>query len=255
MLAPKTVKAIREHAISVYPEECCGVIITKGKKDEYVPFTNVLDTPEKRREGFRMGKADLTKALSIGEIVAYVHSHPDASDKPSEADLVSMEALDLPWVIVSTYRDLDGDGKPTAGNPALYQPSGYVAPLEGRMFYHGVLDCYTLVRDYYQRELGITLMDFERDDQWWEKPGESLYMKNLEVAGFVQIGQDFSKVQVGDMLLLELMSSAGPNHAAIYIGDGMILHHCYGRLSCREVFGGYWQECTRMITRHKDMMK
>lgn len=255
MLTPKTVQAIREHAISVYPEESCGVIVASGKKDTYIPMQNVLDTPEKRREGFRLGHAELAAAMSKGEVVAYVHSHPNASEKPSEADKVAMESLGVPWVIVSTYLDLDGDGKPTAGNPALHQPTGYEAPLEGRMFYHGVLDCYTLVRDYYKRELGITLPDFEREDRWWESAGESLYLKNFEAAGFVEIGQDMSKAQVGDVFLLELMSSAGPNHAAIYVGDGLILHHCYGRLSCKEVFGGYWQDCTRTIIRHKSMRK
>jgi len=41
-----------------------------------------------------------------------------------------------------------------------------------------------------------------------------------------------------------------PNHAGVYIGDGLMLHHLYNRLSSRDVYGGYWQECTRIVLRH-----
>lgn len=254
MLRDVTVKAIQEHAISVFPEESCGVIVAKGRKEVYVPCRNALEKPEYRREGFRIAKQDLAQALEMGEIIAYVHSHPNESNKPSEGDLVSMEATGVPWVIVSTYQDLMGDGSVVAGEPGLYRPSGYESPLEGRMFHHGVQDCYTLVQDVYKREAGIILPDFDRDPLWWNTPGESLYLKGLERAGFVDIGQDLSKVQKYDMILMELASEAGPNHAAVYMGDGMILHHLYGRLSCREIYGGYWQTMTRTITRHKELM-
>ncbi|MEG1734013.1 MAG: phage tail protein, partial [Comamonas sp.] len=55
------------------------------------------------------------------------------------------------------------------------------------------------------------------------------------------------------------------NHAGIYLGSGTLaeapglhpvpnamLQHLYGRLSERVVYGGYWQECTRAVVRHKD---
>jgi hypothetical protein len=32
-----------------------------------------------------------------------------------------------------------------------------------------------------------------------------------------------------------------------------MLHHLYGRLSERVVYGGHWQEITRAVLRHKDM--
>lgn len=40
-----------------------------------------------------------------------------------------------------------------------------------------------------------------------------------------------------------------PNHAAVYLGDGLMLHHMYGRLSSRDVYGGYWREVTRLVVR------
>ena len=34
---------------------------------------------------------------------------------------------------------------------------------------------------------------------------------------------------------------------AVYLGDGMILHHLYGRLSSRDVWGGYYQHVTTHV--------
>ncbi|WEU67280.1 C40 family peptidase [Xanthomonas phage JGB6] len=131
---------------------------------------------------------------------------------------------------------------------AAIEPSGYVAPLVGREFHHGILDCYTLVRDYYQQEMNITLKDYERADGWWER-GENLYMKNLEDCGFYQVSE--REIKVGDMILMQIRSNE-PNHAGVYLGDGLFLHHLYGRLSSRDVYGGYWRDATRFVVRHKD---
>ena len=35
-----------------------------------------------------------------------------------------------------------------------------------------------------------------------------------------------------------------PNHAGIYLGDNVILHHVQGRLSSRDVYGGYFIQST-----------
>jgi cell wall-associated NlpC family hydrolase len=52
-----------------------------------------------------------------------------------------------------------------------------MAPLVGRQFAHGVLDCYSLVRDFHARELGIPLSEYERQDDWWSH-GQDLYSLN-----------------------------------------------------------------------------
>ncbi len=42
----------------------------------------------------------------------------------------------------------------------------------------------------------------------------------------------------------------GNNHAGVYIGDGLMIHHMYGQLSHRVPYSGYWQERTIITLRH-----
>jgi len=110
-----------------------------------------------------------------------------------------------------------------------------------------VLDCYSLIRDWYAQERGIDLPDFTRFDEWWKR-GENLYLDNFAGAGFHVV--EPADMNLGDVLLMQVASPV-PNHAAIYLGDGLILHHLQGRLSSRDVYGGYWQKITTHTLRHQ----
>jgi cell wall-associated NlpC family hydrolase len=150
---------------------------------------------------------------------------------------VACEASGVPWFIVS-YPN---------GQWFELSPKGYVAPLVGREWSHGVLDCYSIVRDWYAQERGLSLPDFQRFDEWWRR-GENLYVDNFGAAGFAVVEPD--DLLVGDVFLMQVHSEV-PNHAAIYLGDGLILHHLQGRLSSRDVYGGYWQKITTHTLRHQ----
>ena len=64
--------------------------------------------------------------------------------------------------------------------------------------------------------------------------GQNLYLDNLEATGLYQV--PLSSAQPGDVLLCCFGSSV-PNHAAIYCGDGELLHHIPEQLSkTREVY-------------------
>jgi cell wall-associated NlpC family hydrolase len=81
----------------------------------------------------------------------------------------------------------------------------------------------------------------------------NLYLDNFGSAGFgVTDLTDRTSLKVGDVLLMQVAASV-PNHAAVYLGDGLILHHLQGRLSSRDVYGGYWQKVTTHALRHPDL--
>lgn len=113
-----------------------------------------------------------------------------------------------------------------------YRPKGD-DPIIGRPFVHGVWDCYGLIRDWYRQERGIELPNFERADGWWEQ-GENLYIDNYAAAGFV--AHD-AELQPGDVILMQYQASV-VNHAGVYIGDGMMLHHLYGQSARVVPYGG-----------------
>lgn len=217
------------HAESVYPREACGLIV---KTDAAVFFA--CENRASGNDHFTISAQDYAAAEQLGEIVGVFHSHPDASANPSEADRTSCEASGLAWHILALPSKVWG----------YCEPSGYRAPLVGRPFYHGVLDCYSLIRDYYDWELGKALPDFERNDDWWHH-NKNLYIENFGKAGFRKV----EALEVNDVILMQVQSPV-VNHGAIYLGNDKILHHLHGRLSCRDVYGGYWRKVTHCIVRH-----
>jgi len=239
--------AIAAHALAEYPRECCGLVVLVSGNEVYVPCRNIAEKPT---DDFSMAPDDYARAEDMGSIVAVVHSHPGASARPSCADRKTCEQSGIDkWVIVSL--GVQGDGSIALDDWFEFGPSGYIAPLIGRVFVHGVHDCYDLIRSYYQLERGVTLPDFERPDKWWEDGASNLYLDNFEKAGFADVGQD-AALQVGDVLLMQIRSKNGvPNHAGVYLGDNVMLHHMYGQLSGRTVWGGMWAHSLRTVLRYK----
>jgi cell wall-associated NlpC family hydrolase len=74
-----------------------------------------------------------------------------------------------------------------------------------------------------------------------------MFERYWKAAGFVEADRD--DIQFGDALLIS-MNSPGLNHCAIYVGQQLMLHHIPGRLSSRDVYGGYYQKNTGRVLRH-----
>jgi len=225
---------ILEHAQAEDPRECCGLIaVVKGRR-RYFPCQNIAATPS---EHFVLSGVDYAQVEDQGEIVAVVHSHPISNPAPSQADRVACQKSGLPWIIVNPKTEAWGH----------CNPDGFELPYVGREFVFGVVDCYSLVRDWYGKEFGLRLNDYERRDLFWER-GENLYVDNFHREGFRKI--PFDELQYGDALLMQLGAKL-PNHTAIYIDDQQILHHIQGRLSSRDVLGSYYVKNTAMVLRHE----
>lgn len=227
---------IYEHAMQAAPRECCGLLILPWERDglEYWACRNVFPGGQDR---FQIDPEDWVNVEEQGQVVGVLHSHPNASANPSMADRVGCERSGLPWVVV---------GLPS-GVMKEVLPTGWQAPYTGREFSHGVLDCYTLIQDWYLREpdLAIELPDFDREDDWWTR-GDDLYMKHLAEAGFYLVQ---GALQRHDVVLMRIRAQQA-NHGAIYQGNGVLLHHLVGRLSCTDVYGGFWERNTVGVARH-----
>ncbi|PMD82297.1 phage tail protein [Escherichia coli] len=224
----ETESAILAHARRCAPAESCGFVVRTPEGERYFPCVNISGEPEAY---FRMSPEDWLRAEMQGEIVALVHSHPGGLPWLSEADRRLQVQSDLPWWLVCR------------GEIHKFRS---VPHLTGRRFEHGVTDCYTLFRDAYHLA-GIEMPDFHRGDDWW-RHGQNLYLDNLEATGLYQV--PLSAAQPGDVLLCCFGSSV-PNHAAIYCGDGELLHHIPEQLSKRERYTDKWQRRTHSLWRHR----
>lgn len=239
--AVRDLQAFREaalrHAKQVIPEESCGLVVIRNGKDIYVAANNIaLD----RRNNFEIDPVSYVKAASIGEIAGVVHSHPFQRPDPSEADKAACEQSQLPWWIVN----------PSTEEWGYLEPAGVPVPLFGRPYSHGILDCFSFVRDYYREVYGIIISDYYREEEWWAK-GQTLYLDYFQQEGFVEI--PFSDTKEGDAFLLAIDSDT-PNHGAIYVGNNQIAHHLYKRISSRDIYGKFYRDRTVKVVRHRSMI-
>ena len=220
-LTKTPINRIKKHSIEEYPKEAVGII--SGRK--YIRLDNIADKPT---EDFKI-KDDTYLNYDIDAIY---HSHPEYPAEPSESDMFYQINSNVPWIIATSYKD-------SCSEPIIFGDD-YIPDLVGREFRHGPSgsdnkgDCYALIKDYYKLELNIELPEFPRNNFWWENSSTSMYEDNFEKAGFVELkGIDLKDIVKGDIALMRINSNV-INHAAVYVDNGLILHHLTNRLSRKE---------------------
>jgi cell wall-associated NlpC family hydrolase len=190
-----------------------------------------------------------------GRLQAVIHSHPDWWPVPSATDMRQQQAMALPWGIIGT------DGK--ACTPITWfgaqAPKG---PLIGRGFIHGHQDCKSLLVDWHATQ-DIPLREHPRDWEWWLN-GDDLYRDQWRDYGFEPIDGPVD----GAVFLACIGRDADkrpimvPNHAGIYVGNGLILHHLTtqkpidpSHLSARQPLGRWARYANAPFAwyRHRDL--
>lgn len=113
-------------------------------------------------------------------------------------------------------------------------------------------DCFRLVRDLYFDNWGIKLRDYARPNDW-ASDTHNLITKSYEREGFNIITTWKPKdLRPGDLLAV-CIGEAAPNHLAVVVEDGQIVHHLYGRLSSVDPLRDFWFNQTAFILRHPDV--
>jgi proteasome lid subunit RPN8/RPN11 len=216
-------KDIRKHALREFPKESCGLITPYG----YIACKNIAEKPE---DHFEISWDEI--APHSGRILAYVHSHKWDSKGPGKSDMEGQIATNLPWGIILC------SGETTKG-PFYWGDMLECPPMLNREFRHGPSgtdgrgDCYALIKDWYKVNRNIILPEFPRDDHWWEEvkdKNDNLYMNGFKKAGFERIT---TELQEGDVILMQDRKFQVINHAGIYLGNNIVLHHREGKLSGR----------------------
>tara|TARA_R100000995_G_C3462302_1_gene113796 strand:+ start:432 stop:1133 length:702 start_codon:yes stop_codon:yes gene_type:complete len=221
-------EAALAHAKDQDPKECCGLLLNIRGKERYHPCRNLSVESD---EYFILDPEDYIKGSNLGEITAIIHSHPDTPPVASQADKMSCEQTKLPWYIVNPKTETWG----------YYEPCGYEAPLLGRPWVWAVTDCWSLVVDWYKKEKGIKLLDYERPTRIEDFTDDPVFEKYLPSRGFRLLRPEEPLIN-GDVLAMSILGK-GLNHVAIFI-DGDVLHHSADRLSCREPYSPWLLKCT-----------
>lgn len=113
-------------------------------------------------------------------------------------------------------------------------------------------DCFATVRAFYSHNFGIEIANYARPSDW--------KANDLDLLRSCYVNEGFNMItdwKVQDLrpadLLAVMLGEANPNHLAIYLGEGEMLHHLYGKFSRVDPMGGYWRNHTSFILRHPDV--
>lgn len=210
--------------------EVCGFALEDGR---IWRAENVAAIPA---ESFEISAEDWAAAQQLGRITGIWHSHPMNGAAPSWVDRAMCERTRLPWHVVSA----------PDGGYELIQPSGWRAPYEGRQYCYGIFDCWELLRDWQHAERGIVLPRLDdAPDGWWHE--KDLLPELLSRLRAVQV---VGELQRGDVILMRCdHESKGADHAAVFLGDGRMLHQLRDQRSQEGLYGGYWQRATVKVLR------
>lgn len=215
--------AMRRHALDEHPRAVCGGVF--GDRDDPV-FLPIEEIASNSRSGFHLEHGVLQRMeAAAGSLLAIMYSHPSEREDDVDPVLFTPSAAEMRWqlsaavpflVLVTTpARVVDlywfGDQCP-------------IPPLVGRIFRHGVTDCYSLIRDWCRLERDLTIAEFPRDWNWWTsgRGGPDLYEEGFGQAGFREI-EPQAAVE-GDVVLFRIRSKV-TNHGGVVLRDGRLIHH------------------------------
>lgn len=209
-------KQFENIALSSNIEEV-GLIISSNNSLSFFKCNN--SSSFNKEKTVEISSKDLFKAYKIGDIKAVIHSHID-EEKFSALDKECCESLDVTIFLFncSTKKWFE------------LNPSGYKNRYVGRKFEWGKSDCLSLVYDYYQNELNITLPDIfmNRDSLVFIKNKD--FFRNKEFFKIAEQNQfeclnKNTQLKTHDILFIKSDENANyPSHLAIYVGKNQMLH-------------------------------
>lgn len=244
MLTEELKNKIIEHA-NTSNNEVCGILVHTDNGLEIQKKDNLINSATE----FAMD------IYSQSNFAAYYHSHIDF-DSISDADIIVSERLGLPCIVYNKQSDTFH----------TYHPNGYRIQYTDRPFLLGFADCLWLVRDYFCHDLNIHLcpelevlkesvpeqeyneMAIKRfiDEATALEEKDDYLKKYFEYNGFKEVF-DFKE---NDVLIMRTKVYDFPIHCAIYLGEGMILHHPGNKRSLIEKLSNQHKKWVIYIMRH-----
>lgn len=121
--------------------------------------------------------------------------------------------------------------------------------LLGIPYSSGDADCYGLVMRYYHDVYGIQLANVARPEHWWSEPDLDIIPPMVSLDGWQNVSVNPRQLKIGDGLIFSLVGGKA-NHVGCYVGNGMFIHHVFGRFSAEEALVDKWTNRLLMVVRH-----
>ena len=213
--------------------EVCGLVVDST----FYPCNNISTDDN----SFVIDPIDYIKYSSLGKIEYICHSHLGKSSKATPSDIYSANKSTVPWVIYAVESD----------SFTTYTPNSSTVELLGRPYHFGVLDCFSIISDIYESELGIIInRPFVLSEEWFKHEVNYFEDHALENNFFKVKDNSLNKY---DVILFKAGNSKVPNHSGVKYDGNTFIHHVFNRLSTREIFGGYWNKCAIAVYRHEEL--
>ena len=226
----KNKNQIKKHATQQSPKECCGLIVFNDRV-EIVQAKNLSESPNQH---FFIDPKSYLYASHLGEIKGIYHSHLN-NPKFSEMDKQNSERTKL-WNVLYNITD---------DSFHSYWPKNYKYKYCGRAFQIGIMDCYTLVQNYYEAELKVKLKKYTREENW-SKEAPILFNKEFSKNGLVEV----KNPRKHDIITIKGPNEKIATHLLIYLGNNEILHHPRFGESTIEIYSSIYRRLTEKILRY-----
>lgn len=220
--------------------EVCGFIAD----NQVISCKNTAEDPS---QNFKLSTRDTTKLLSFPKDAVWVyHSHP-AHCIPdfSKEDIIFLDEAQLKGLLISL---------PT-GNTRFYDPKE-IKPYEDRSWADAYQNCYTLARDFYLKEYGLSLGRYYLNSIEASNASEwDLFSRNAEQEGFIPVEVNRRFLQKGDILGFTISPAKNINHIAVVWSSerNEILHHPGNQNSRIEQYRPAYERYVTAAWRHQDL--
>lgn len=236
---------IRKESISEFPKEICGFIYFDKINYKFDIF-KCKNIAYSKNKNFTISPYEYLECSKLGKIVACYHSHSNNNKEFSEMDKENSNIYNINYILYNVKYDTFN----------FYIPNTEKNNYVGKPFILGKSDCFTLMQEYAQKEENIILkfpsnILYPRD----LKSINDLYEKNFLEAGFIKMEKDVDlKKSDGIMMLFPAISNQYPTHAAVYIGNNLILHQPYNCFSCVNLYDNFFKKHTSYVLRHRSKL-
>jgi len=112
----------------------------------------------------------------------------------------------------------------------------------------GRVDCFQLVRLFYEREFGISIPNLDYPEDWYNDT-PNLIIENYKSYGFTECANDSS---YGDVVVFYVNNV--PRHLGIMIKSNYFLHSTKNGVAVHSITSGKWLSRVAIKLRHKGVL-